>query len=226
MIRKASNHKISTNIYYIFCLLAGTLFTACNQNKGSENGQTQQMPEQQKVIIKDKKGNHLVRFAWSGQHMRIKTSRQEWQKTVSTDLPENITYTGQQNQTLLWLKVKGLDFSIKTLQAPGKQWRLRFLGDTMHIFKTNLENSAKLNNASLSVYKVVQYKLNKYRVYNAHHQIGKTKITSGIVDVDGHGIDLKIPAKTNSYAYTLLMMFDLPEAIRFTLMGELLAKGL
>ncbi|EAY30044.1 toxin protein, putative [Microscilla marina ATCC 23134] len=173
----------------------------------------------QKVIVKDKKGNRIVKFIWNEQQVLIQTPEKLWQSKDSIALIERPTkiYQTPANTPLIETNVKGLDILAKTISPPFSQWRLRFVGDTMQVFKANQHPPA---------YWVVQYKLNKYRVYQAGNEVGKTKITNGIVDVDGVGIDLKIPTPTNSYAYTLLMMYQIPKIIRCSLMAELLLKQL
>ncbi|WP_299464796.1 hypothetical protein [uncultured Microscilla sp.] len=199
-------------------MLGGILLTGCNS--ASDQRETAYKAHSwQKIIVKDKKGNRIVKFTWNERQVLIKTPKKLWQNKDSIALVERPVkiYRTPANMPLIETSVKGLDILAKTIAPPFSQWRLRFVGDTMQVLKANHH---------LPAYWVVQYKLNKYRVYQADNEVGKTKITNGIVDVDGVGIDLKIPTHTNSYAYTLLMMYQIPKTIRCSLMAELLLKQL
>ena len=187
---------------FAFWLFIGS----CTQ---TSDGHNQYNKSQQIIHIKDKQGNHIVKFVWDNDQTLIKTDQSTWKKTAG-----NSRYEANQN-TLLEVQSDGLKITITSKKAT---WKIRFLDDTMHVEpQKNVQDLA---------YQVVQKQTDKFWVYHAGHEVGKTKIKNSIIDVDGFGIDLKIPAQTNSYAYALLMMYDVPETIRFTLMAELLAKGL
>ncbi|OJJ22794.1 hypothetical protein BKI52_00130 [marine bacterium AO1-C] len=183
------------------------LGNGCNP---SSEGNHQQYAEGQQVIhIKDKRGNHIVRLVWDSENTMIESDQQFWSKPAGST-----TYRTEQ-LPLVEIQTNGLEITATTKVA---SWQIRFLDDTMHILQ--LGNSPKV------IYQVAQPQTDKFWVYKAGREVGKTKIKNGMIDVDGYGIDLKIPAQTNAYAYTLLMMYDIPETIRFTLMIELLKKGI
>lgn len=205
----------------IYWILWGCLwgFTACSSSPNGGRHRSNTAPLQ-KVIIKDKKGNRIVRFAWNEQKIWVKTPRLQWQHQDSVALLAKTTktYFSSEQTPLVQTRAQGLNISAKLPQKATPAWRLRFAGDTMQVIQASQPKPS---------YWAVQYKLNKYRVYNqAGNEVGKTKITNGIVDVDGFGIDLKIPTHANSYAYALLMMYQIPEEIRFSLMAELLLRQL
>lgn len=199
-----------TFIHFFFTLVVVGFLASCDS--ASEAHQNQSSNNKRKVIIKDKKGNQLVVFEWDEQVTHIKTPTKQWQQLFTDS-----SYTSQQ-QPLVQLKTRGLNFTAQLYNAQQSKWQIHFFDDTMRIAYTQ--------SPSNEVYKVVQRQPDKYWVYHSDREIGKTKISNGVIDVDGYGIDLKIPAHTNSYAYTLLMMFDIPETIRYTFMVELLKRGL
>lgn len=207
---------------YIYVWLAWSCLwccAACSSSPNSGRHRSNAVPLQ-KVIIKDKKGNRIVRFAWSEQKVWVQTPRLRWQHQDSVALLAKATktYLTPEQTPLVQTHAQGLNILAKLSQKDASAWQLRFAGDTMQVMQASNSKSS---------YWVVQYKLNKYRVYNqAGNEVGKTKITNGIVDVDGFGIDLKIPTHANSYAYALLMMYQIPEEIRFSLMAELLLRQL
>lgn len=179
---------------------------SCTQ---TSDGHHQYNKGQQIIHIKDKKGNHIAKFVWDNNQTVIKTDQNTWKKAAGTS-----RYEANQN-TLLEIQSDGLEITVTSKES---SWKVRFLNDTMHVMPQK--------SAQTLAYQVVQKQTDRFWVYHAGHEVGKTKIKNSIIDVDGYGIDLKIPAQTNSYAYTLLMMYDVPETIRFALMAELLAKGL
>ena len=195
--------------YLLFCALLW-LSSGCNPSSGDNHQQYVQ--GQQIIHIKDKQGNHIVKFSWDDQLTSIETDQKTW-KNAST----NHTYLWDK-RPLITVKSQGLEITATPTNAQSTGWQIRFLDNTMQVFS--------LKHPNKSIYKVVQQKTDKFWVYKSGREVGKTKIKNGIIDVDGYGIDLKIPAQTNAYAYTLLMMYDIPETIRFTLMVELLKKGI
>lgn len=209
--------KTGLNLQIVWLLWGCMLWcTGCSSspNKNSSNNPTQ------KVFIKDKKGNRIVRFVWDEYKVLIKTPRLQWQcqDNMALFMQPHKTYRTPEQTSLIKTHTQGLKISAKLPHSSSPLWRLHFVDDTMQVIKTPHHQPR---------YSVVQYKLNKYKVYNqAGNEVGKTKITNGIVDVDGFGIDLKIPTHTNSYAYALLMMYQIPEEVRFTLMAELFLKQL
>lgn len=199
-----------TFILFFFTLVILGFLASCES--ASEAHQNQSSNNKHRVIVKDKKGNQLVVFEWDAQMTRVKTPTKQWKKSFTDS-----SYTSQQ-QSLIQLKAQGLNFTAQPYDSRQSKWQIHFFDDTMQV--------AHVQSASNEVYKVVQRQPDKYWVYYSNREIGKTKISHGVIDVDGYGIDLKIPAHTNSYAYTMLMMFDIPETIRYTFMVELLKRGL
>ncbi len=175
----------------------------------SHNNHQQYAQEQQVMHIKDKRGNHIVKLVWDDQTTLIESDQKVWQKSA-----ESQVYLSDK-RPFLTVTSQGLHIQVTSHHQPADDWQIRFLDDTMQVLQTNQ-----------SIYQVVQPQPDKFWVYKSGREVGKTKMKNGLIDVDGYGIDLKIPAQTNAYAYTVLMMYEIPEAIRFTLMAELLKKGI
>jgi len=203
---------ITKNYFFRYLLFYSLIWLGSGCNPSSDNNHQQYAQGKQIIHIKDKQGNHIVKFSWDDRLTSIETDQKNWKNTST-----NQTYL-LDNRPLMTVKSQGLEITVSPTAASATGWQIRFLENTMYV--------SSLKHPNKSLYKVTQRQTDKFWVYQSGREIGKTKIKNGIIDVDGYGIDLKIPAQTNAYAYTLLMMYNIPETVRFTLMVELLKKGI
>jgi hypothetical protein len=167
----------------------------------------------QKFSINDKQGNTLVSFDLGEAEYVIRFRDRVLMGQRKTG---KTTYLDNNGDLLIIAKIR--PDKIKLLSGTEEfRWQAKIKDQKVKISK---------DPEGANPFEIKQQDPNHYFIYFEGRELGKTKYKERIIDVDGIGTDLKIPATNNSFAFGLLLLRDIPEVERYILMAELLGMGI
>ncbi|TAF67027.1 MAG: hypothetical protein EAZ55_05015 [Cytophagales bacterium] len=202
------------------------LLTSCGgekkeqQTDKSENSTNNQQSSEETTsentyTIKDKNGATWVQIAINGDDLTVDIPNKIKLKGVKKDA-EKTKYSDEKGTVVAEVKYKDESFKLRT--PDGKLlWKVKLSGDKIKI-SNNEENE--------NPYEIKKKDNNNFKIEYQEKELGKTKFSNNVIDIDGIGTDLKVPARQNLFAYGVLLLYDIPETERYILLAELLKKGL
>ncbi|MDX2303152.1 MAG: hypothetical protein NW226_10145 [Microscillaceae bacterium] len=214
-----------TSFIYSLSVLFCLLLVACggdegeNKTQSSPTAQSVASPTQaisdeaQMISIKGESGDEAFSIELNSEEALIKFGK--GQKTLTGELKraDKTKYYNEKGDIIAEVKYK--DESIKLKNTNGDLlWKIKIKDD-----KIKISNNEEGENA----FEIKQNENGKYKVKLLEKTLGEAKFKDGKISISGFQ-KYEISAASNTPAYVVLAIKDIPEDLRLVIMAELLKK--